>query len=478
MSPVRSLKTDLSQIFFWLACAVLASGGATAQSAVATRVDPRVELVTTVARLAGFSEFTMANSTSPYAARVERHFAPWREHAVVRLLQELRARQGVSHDAVATLAVHLDAIETLAELVPFDPQPERLDARWTPATAREFVVALRDFAKLSDAAKFFRGEREFFAQVEQRLGERLGQSKALPWFDAFFGAKPGASYVAIAGLLCGGNAFGVGVRFADGSPERISPVFGCWEWDEAGLPVFGEVYLPLYVHELCHTYTNPFVDRFASELEASGTRLFQACAPGMRRQAYTTWKIVVGESLVRACVVRCRLATEGEAAAKEQAREEVARLFAWVPELAASFSAYEADRERYPTFESFMPQVVAFFERYAERLDKEDAARPQVMSIEPANAATDVDPGATELVIRFDRAMLDQSWSIAGAPAEQPEITGKPAYDEQRTTLRVPIRLERGRSYRFWLNTEQKTGFKSADGVPLAPLEVTFTTLR
>lgn len=476
MSSICSPKTTFLRVSLSFACGVLAGAGARAQAPVATRVDPRVELVTTVARLAGFSEFRMANSSSPYSVRVEQHFGQWREHAVVELLQTLRAKQGVSYDGVASIAVHFDGIEKLGELTPFDPLPERLDSRWTPASAREFATALRDFAKLSKAAAFFAGEREFFARVEQRLGERLSESKALGWFDSFFGAKPGASYVAIAGLLCGGNNFGVSARFADGSPERVTPVFGCWEWDDSGLPVFGELYLPLFAHELCHTYTNPIVDRFAEQLEPAGKRLFQACEPGMRRQAYSTWQIVLYESLVRACVVRCRLATEGEAAAKEQAREEVARLFKWVPDLAASLGAYENDRERYATFESFMPQVIEFFERYAEQLDKEDALRPHVVSIEPSNGAADVDATTTELVIRFDRAMLDQSWSIVGAPDDQPKFTGKPVYDAKREVLRVPMELEKSRTYRFWLNTEQKTAFKSAAGVALAPVQVTFTT--
>jgi hypothetical protein len=30
---------------------------------------------------------------------------------------------------------------------------------------------------------------------------------------------------------------------------------------------------------------------------------------------------------------------------------------------------YEANRDKYPTFESFFPEFVAFFDEYAEKLD-------------------------------------------------------------------------------------------------------------
>ena len=474
-------------ILFALSCVPIQSvkpvDGAGGPAALATelrfetRVDPRVELVTTVARLAGFREFTMANSRSPYSERVERHFGSQREHAVVKRLTALRAERGVSYDAIPSLALHLGPLPELAELVPFDAAPERLDARWGGAKAREFVIELRDFARETKAHEFFEGERRFHDEVARRLSERLAQSRALPWFDTFFGARAGASYTATAGLLCGGGNFGVGVRFPDGRPEIIQPVFGCWEWDADGFPVFGESYLPLFVHELCHTYTNPFVDRFEKELSAAGIRLHASSAAAMQRQGYGTWKTVVYETFVRACVVRCRRATEGDAAAAQQASAEVKEHFRWVPELEKLFAEYEANRGKYADFAAFVPRVVELLEREAAKLP-DPALAPKVVALEPANGSTDVDPSLAVLVIRFDRAMRDQSWSLVGSKEQLPEITGQIAYDSARKVLEVPVRLEPGRTYTFSLNSERFQGFTSADGFPLAPVPVQFSTAR
>jgi hypothetical protein len=40
----------------------------------------------------------------------------------------------------------------------------------------------------------------------------------------------------------------------------------------------------------------------------------------------------------------------------------------------------------------------------------------------------------------------------------------------------VPIKLQPGKTYRFWLNQGRFMSFVSADGTPLEPLEVTFHT--
>lgn len=438
------------------------------------RVDPRVELLVTVARLAEFREFTMPNSNSPYSERIAARFGPLKSHAVIERIRSLRAERGVSYDAIASLAVHLGPLPELEERVDFSTAPERLDARWGGALARPFLAELRDFAQAAKAKEFFESERAFYGQVEVRLSARLTQSLALPWFDGFFGARGSARYTAIAGLLCGGGNYGVGVRFPDERPEEITPVFGCWTWDSEGLPVFGETYLPLFVHELCHTYTNPFVDRHAQALSAAMSKIHATCAEPMKRQGYGNWKTIAYESLVRASVVRCRIATEGADAGERQAREEVAEHFRWVPELAQLFGEYENNRNTYKSFESFMPRVIAFFDGYAAKLPT--AAAPVIVELVPRNGADDVDPTLSSMVITFDREMTDQAWSIVGSKADQPEITGSLAYDAQRRVLTVPIRLEPSKTYRFSLNSTRFQAFRSKDGVALEPVEVTFTT--
>lgn len=71
------------------------------------------------------------------------------------------------------------------------------------------------------------------------------------------------------------------------------------------------------------------------------------------------------ESLVRACVVRYRLASEGEAAAERQIIRENHNSFFWVRDLSNLLGEYEAHRGKYPNLDSFFPEIVEFFDKYA-----------------------------------------------------------------------------------------------------------------
>jgi len=451
-------------------------GPAAASPPVAVGVDERIELLTMLARLAGFREYTMENASSPYSAAADAHFAPHKDHAAVRMLIELKREHGVSYDAIPSLAMHLGPLPKLLERIPFSQDPPRLDARWGGTRARVFLDLLRRFAHESGAAEFFASQAPFYREAESRLSERLSQSKARAWFDDFFGVKAGASYKAIPGLLCGGGNYGVGVQFIDGTPEEVTPVLGCWIWDDKGFPIFGEGYLPLLVHELCHTYSNPFVDRFETDLHEAGEKIFLANRKSMERQGYGSWKTVMYETLVRACVVRCRQVTEGDVAGREQADEERRRSFAWVPAISELLAQYDADREQYPTFDTFMPRIINMLNEYAAHLEIAVAGEPHVTSLSPPNGALDVDPSVTVMTIRFDRPMRDGSWSIVGRKEDQPEVTGQPSFDESHRVLTVPIRLAPGREYRFFLNSDRFQGFVSEEGVALKSVEVRFWT--
>jgi hypothetical protein len=74
------------------------------------------------------------------------------------------------------------------------------------------------------------------------------------------------------------------------------------------------------------------------------------------------------ESLGRACVVRYRRAQEGRWAAAQEMLQQRGLGFYWVPNLSQLLEEYEADRETYPTFESFFPRVIEFFNEYADSL--------------------------------------------------------------------------------------------------------------
>ncbi|MHC4956713.1 MAG: DUF4932 domain-containing protein [Planctomycetota bacterium] len=453
-----------------LALLLTAAPIAAEEKRLQVQVDPRVELLSIIFRLAGNPEYNHLASKSPYSKDVEDHFKKWRRHAVVERARVLRRDRGVSFDAVMSMAVHLKDANTLAERVPFDTPPERLDKRWKTDEARTFVYLARHFVEVTQFAEFFKKHRKLYEASAARVRKAASGRDHLAWFDAYFGGEARAKCTVMVGMLNGNSNYGVGVRYPDGK-EELTPVIGIYRWDENGLPVLGPDFLSLLIHEIAHSYANPLVDDHAKSLQRAGEAIFPRHAAIMRRQAYPTWRIMFYESLVRACVVRYLHANEGADAAKKQAAFDATRGFAWTADLAALLATYEKQRDKYKTLGDFMPKIAEFFDKRAGKL----AEAPRLASIEPANGATEVDPDLKAIVIRFDRPMLNQ-WSVVKANAPFPKVTGKVFFDKAMKVLTIPVALEPITQYRFFLNSDALTNFRSAQGVPLAPVEIAFKT--
>lgn len=441
-------------------------------------VDPRVELMSVIFRLAGNPEYGKGQVPS-YVDDVEKQFGPFRDHAVVKLARRLRSTRGVSYDAVMGMAIHVTDAAKLDEKVPFEPQPETLDGRWRIGEARDFLEAARQFVVDASFDDFLEKHRPLYELAESRMQAVLAKHGHLEWFDEFFGQRPEASFTVALGLLNGGNCYGARCRTADGK-ENLFCVLGVWATDEEGMPRFDQAMLETVTHEFCHSYTNAIVDRHEAEFEPAAKKIFPHVEEAMRRQAYGQWKTVIYESLVRACCVRYTGKYNGSRAARAAIQSHKQRQFVWIEELSDLLGEYEANRDRYPTLDAFSPRIVAFFGDYAEKFAHEQEAlgakRPKVVSITPAAGANNVDPALTTFKVVFDRAMQDGNWSMVGGGPNFPEVKGKPSYDASRTVWTVPIKLKPAWTYRLMLNSGRFQSFRSQDGVPLAPVTVTFTT--
>ncbi len=443
---------------------------------VNVEVDPRVELMTVIFRLTGAEEFNSARTRSPYTDDVDKWFKSFRGHDAVQMAKKLRAELGIGYDTVATFALHLTDCEKVEERVPFDPIPERLADRWNSAAARGFLPSIRAFAKDSNFAGFLAAHRAHYSEVEDRMQELLTRSLEVEWFNWFFGAREVGSFIVSPGLVVGPHNFGTGVRFGGGAPEEIHPVIGAWKFDDEGVPLFDDGVFQVIVHEFCHSWANPLVDAHWAELEKSGARLFPTMRAVMERQAYTTWKVVLYESLTRAATVRYLEKHGGAAAVKENLEFDVKQHFTWIEGLAEKLGEYEKDRARWPTLDSFMPEVAKFFDALAAEAPEVVEEAPAVVSIVPENGARDVDPKTTKIVVTFDRKMRTDGYSVVGGGESFPKLAGKIEWDASGKTLTIPVALEPGHTYQFGLNGGRFTAFRSAEGVQLVPVSVEFTT--
>jgi len=103
---------------------------------------------------------------------------------------------------------------------------------------------------------------------------------------------------------------------------------------------------------------------------------------------------------------------------------------------------------------------------------------PVVVRTVPQAGSTAVDAAKTqEIRVSFSKDMMDKSWSWSQISDETfPKVTGKPRYDKDRRTCILPVKLDAGKTYVLWLNSEKFTNFKDADGKPAVPYLLVFET--
>lgn len=451
-----------------------------AAETIPVRFNPKVELLSIVFRLAGNPEYNMESSASPYAEEVRLYFRDFAGHEAVKLAREYRKNFGVSHDAVMSYAVHLSDDSPLTAIKPkilFDFNPERLDKRWNAARANRFLEALNKFVADSKADKFIADHEALYQKAATRLAEPLSKKPYRAWLDSFFGARPGAVFVAAPGVLNGGANYGVGVLYADGH-EDITPVFGAGRFDKDGVPLYDDSVCSTIVHEFCHTYTNPLVDKAWKDLSPSFEKLFPLRSQFMQQQSYGNPKAMAYESLVRACTVRYTVEKEGKQAAAAQLADEHARGFLWTGELVDLLGVYQLQRDKYPTLAEFMPEITAFFQKVAENPQNQLKKLPRIVKSIPAANTAGADPSISEITIEFDRPMLTGSYSFVGDQSQMPKLTGTPWFGTDAKTITLPVKLEPGKRYVLRLNSLQHHGFAGADGFALDPVEISFGTKR
>jgi Bacterial Ig-like domain len=102
---------------------------------------------------------------------------------------------------------------------------------------------------------------------------------------------------------------------------------------------------------------------------------------------------------------------------------------------------------------------------------------PVVVETSPVSNARDVEPGGTEIRVRFSKEMADGSWSWSTAwENSTPEFIGRPHYESDSRTCVVKVKLEPGRTYAFWLNSDKFQNFKDLEGRPAVPYLLIFQT--
>jgi len=384
-----------------LLCSVMAK----AQVSVVPYVDERTELLSVVFRLAEAEEYS-ENDFPVYIDKVNEYFASYKDHKIVRFSQRMREKYGVSYDAVMSMAVHLKIENGKIALID-NIVPQKIDARWQKDSIPRFLELLNDFYKETNFRNFFEQQKEIREIAEQNFKHIIDKID-FKWFEQFFGEVPNENFNIIISLSNSGH-YGASVEFPNKKREVFS-IISIDETDSLGMPIFDDWIVGTIIHEFCHSFCNRLIDKYYNQLQKKAAEFFKLQRGQMEFFAYGLPKIMLYETLVRACVIKYG-ENHGENDKKliQQIRRQRNMGFMWIENLFLELKKYENNRDKYPTLDSFMPEIVKLHNSLNPKKmlkeQKNESSNTTIQVIGIKNGSQDVDPKLNKIIVKFDSPM-------------------------------------------------------------------------
>jgi Bacterial Ig-like domain len=106
-----------------------------------------------------------------------------------------------------------------------------------------------------------------------------------------------------------------------------------------------------------------------------------------------------------------------------------------------------------------------------------DSARPVVIRSMPEPGNDSVDPALTEIRVTFSKDMQPGSWSWCLINKETyPGTSDAPRFLDDKRTCVLPVKLQPGKTYAVWINSEKFHDFKDSRGLLAVPYLLVFKT--
>ncbi len=329
---------------------------------ISIEVDPRVELISIVFRLAGNPEFN-DGTLRPYVKAIEKHFGDFHNHKAVKMAAELRNKRSMSCDGPMSLAVHIDHDFRLRETS--EEWPSTLDYRWEKQETAEFLEKLRHFAAETKFDEFFKAQSGIYETGMRSCKDMMTPLNLGDWLSDFFGVRDYGDLKLVLGFVNGFSNYGV--RFTSDRTSEKYAIVGMRPFDPANTIIFRPMQVGTTVHEFCHSFANPVVKKHMEQLQQTGEKLFVAHGPVMRMRGYQKWESLMYETAVRACVMSFVRQKFEPMYLGYFLRDENNTGFVWIEETGNFLKNYENNRIKYPTFESFFPELVKFLNYYTRK---------------------------------------------------------------------------------------------------------------
>jgi hypothetical protein len=351
--------------FYTLLALLLMAGGVMQAQEVKVEVSETIELMSIMARTAGFSEYHM-DMAGQYTEETEAWFVPFESHSAIAYMRSLRAKYGISYDAVASMSLHIEADGKTVRLV----DAKTLEQRWQNVNLDTCLMYINQFYVDTRFHEFYMQHQNFYEKGLETYRNNVMLYFHQDWYSQFYGMTPEETFTVIIGLTNGGNNYGAIRQFPDQKKEVFAIVGYSLNRETGKAFEHGGRYASTLIHEFNHSFVNPLLDDEANKalLLPIGEDLYALTKRMMNGQAYKNATTVLNESIVRASVI---IYMEENGFTAEQVKNEMydqlGRGFHWIPELVSALKEYTHQRDKYPTFNDFYPEIAKTLGSYVEK---------------------------------------------------------------------------------------------------------------
>jgi hypothetical protein len=345
-------------------CSSPSSATDSAPSSIKVAVDPRIELLGVVQLLAdwGLKSTHVTELNYSYKQEVLAYFSKYADLAAPGMYPEMLPFGFTLITPVQAIMYH----SSPPELEALGPIPVRT-LRYSGGSENfeKFMAAMRDFAVTTNFMAFFDAHRAYYDSVAAPVRNLVADHNYVTALEEYCGVRQ-HSYTIVLGLLqAGNNNYGPRGPASDGSLD-VYYVAGVSKI-ESGLPFFAVNDQLEYMawHEFGHSFTNPMVIAHIDEI-APYSSLFQPISAMMKQIHYPDWETCVAEHVVRAISVRLNYLKNGQEAGSRAVQYDRSKGFAYIEALCTKLEEYEKQRDKYPTLESFCPELTGVFKQLSE----------------------------------------------------------------------------------------------------------------
>lgn len=123
------------------------------------------------------------------------------------------------------------------------------------------------------------------------------------------------------------------------------------------------------IHEISHSFINPLLEDYAKQIKADSILFTKELKDTLAKGYISDWYVCVIEHLVRLGEIRIAMSIGND---KEADRLRTIHIGEYkcvlIPLLEEKIVAYETDRTKYPTFQSYLPELIKFLHNLSPKI--------------------------------------------------------------------------------------------------------------